>query len=156
MYVDYGYYKNEFKGTTLTEEEFNKFGSLGEKYIEKNTLSRVAEGSINSYPTPLILDIKDCVCELAEFEHEISLVRSNALGGVNSGEGIVKSKKAGEVTVSYDTSCLSDIYLNAKNVESEKQLILKQYLYPRCIGGTTYNLLSKVIGNNVSRKNYLI
>lgn len=156
MYVDYGYYKNEFKGTTLTEEEFNKFGSLGEKYIEKNTLSRVTEGSINGYPTPLVLDIKDCVCELAEFEHEISLVRSNALGGVNSGEGIIKSKKAGEVSILYDTSCLFDLYLNKKNVEDEKGLILKQYLYPRCIGGTTYNLLSKVIDNNVSRKNYLI
>ncbi len=149
MYVDYEYYKEEFKGTTLTEEEFNKFGSLGEKYIAKNTLSRVTEGSINSYPTPLVLDIKDCVCELASFLHEISLVRSNALGGVNSGEGIIKSKKAGEVSISYDTSCLSDIYLNAKNVESEKQLILKQYLYPRCIGGTTYNLLSKVIDRYV-------
>ncbi len=156
MYVDYGYYKNEFKGTTLTEEEFNKFGSLGEKYIEKNTLSRVTEGSINGYPTPLVLDIKDCVCELAEFEREISLVRSNALGGVNSGEGIIKSKKAGEVSILYDTSCLFDLYLNKKNVEDEKGLILKQYLYPRCIGGTTYNLLSKVIDNNVSRKNYLI
>lgn len=149
MYVDYEYYKEEFKGTTLTEEEFNKFGSLGEKYIAKNTLSRVTEGSINSYPKLLVLDIKDCVCELAEFLHEINLVRSNALGGVNSGEGIVKSKKAGEVSVSYDASCLSDIYLNAKNVESEKQLILKQYLYPRCIGGNTYNLLSKVIDRHV-------
>lgn len=152
MYVDYRYYLDEFKGTTLTEEEFNKFGSLGEKYIEKNTLSRVTEGSINSYPTPLVLDIKDCVCELAQFEHEISEVRLNALGGMKpgqQGEGIVKSKKAGEVTVSYDTSCLSDIYLNTKNVECEKGLILKQYLYPRCIGNTTYNLLSKVIDRHV-------
>lgn len=132
---------------------------MEEKYIAKNTPPKVTEGNINSYPTPLALDIKDCVCELASFLHEISLVRVNALGGIKlgqQGEGIIKSKKAGEVSISYDTYCLYDIYLNAKNVKGEKQLILKQYLYPRCVEETTYNLLLKVIDNNVSRKNHLI
>ena len=68
---------------------------------------------------------------------------------VNS--GAVKSQTAGAVSVTYDTSFAS-YFLDSKNQEIQIKSIINAYLFPRCINGKFYNLLSKIIENSNSCK----
>ena len=148
MFVDYEFYKNNFKGK-LSAEEFDKFVNLSCMKITKETCSRVTDGTLNNFPNELILDIKTCACALIDklkiFQDALDFNEKS----VNS--GAVKSQTAGAVSVTYDTSFAS-YFLDSKNQEIQIKSIINAYLFPRCINGKFYNLLSKVIENSNSCK----
>ena len=148
MLVDYEFYKNNFKGKLL-EEEFDKFVNLSCMKITKGTCSRVTDGTLNNFPNELILDIKTCACALIDklkiFQDALDFNEKS----VNS--GAVKSQTAGAVSVTYDTS-FSSYFLDSKNQEIQIKSIINAYLFPRCINGKFYNLLSKIIENSNSCK----
>ena len=148
MFVDYEFYKETFKGK-LSEEEFDKFVNLSCMKITKETCSRVTDGTLNNFPNELILDIKTCACALIDklkiFQDALDFNEKS----VNS--GAVKSQTAGAVSVTYDTSFAS-YFLDSKNQEIQIKSIINAYLFPRCINGKFYNLLSKVIENSNSCK----
>ena len=148
MFVDYEFYKNNFKGK-LSAEEFDKFVNLSCMKITKETCSRVTDGTLNNFPNELILDIKTCACALIDklkiFQDALDFNEKF----VNS--GAVKSQTAGAVSVTYDTS-FSSYFLDSKNQEIQIKSIINAYLFPRCINGKFYNLLSKVIENSNSCK----
>ena len=148
MLVDYEFYKETFKGK-LSEEEFDKFVNLSCMKITKETCSRVTDGTLNNFPNELILDIKTCACALIDklkiFQDALDFNEKS----VNS--GAVKSQTAGAVSVTYDTSFAS-YFLDSKNQEIQIKSVINAYLFPRCINGKFYNLLSKVIENSNSCK----
>ena len=148
MLVDYEFYKKTFKGK-LSAEEFDKFVNLSCMKITKETCSRVTDGTLNNFPNELILDIKTCACALIDklkiFQDALDFNEKS----VNS--GAVKSQTAGTVSVTYDTS-FSSYFLDSKNQEIQIKSIINAYLFPRCINGKFYNLLSKVIENSNSCK----
>lgn len=150
MFVDYTYYTDNFNGTLLTEDEFNKFGDLACIFITTSTMSRVTDTLITSYPAELIYRIKNCACSLAEYLKEKYDVRKNILSSMDSSQstGIVRSKKAGAVSIDYDTSTTVSYYLNTKSQQDMINMIIRQYLAPVVIGTVYYNLLSKVIDSN--------
>lgn len=147
MFVDYNYYKNNFKGNSLTDEEFNKYGNLACMDITANTLSRVTDSTINNYPQELIARIKSCACAISEcnkmFDDSLNSLTSSSDG--RKTEGIVRSKTAGSVSVTYDTDLSAKYFLDREKQEKIKQSILRLYLSPICINGKMYNLLSKVM-----------
>lgn len=150
MFVDYEFYSDVFNGTALTEVEFNKFGGLACTYITMNTLSRITDTGIFNYPEEVRIMAKNCACALAEYLKQVDDV-SKSITGSSGGtsEGIIKSKTAGEVSVSYDTSLTSQYFLDPKKQEDQKQSILKLYLSPVFIGTRYYNLLSKVLDDKI-------
>jgi hypothetical protein len=148
VFVSYAYYVDSFKGTALTEDEFGRFGEQGCMYVQTNTLSRISDAGISRYPAQIQSSCKSCACALAEYLKSVQDAQ-NALAQSVKGEasaGLVKSQTAGAVSVTYDTSASNEYFLNPAKQEEMKQSILKAYLYPINIGGTAYNLLSKVIG----------
>lgn len=150
MFVDYDYYKNKFKGTVLTEDNFNRYGNLACIEITTSTLSRVTDGTINNYPMELITRIKDCACAIAEYKNRFDDAFNSvtSLSSGNKTEGIIKSKTAGAVSVNYDTTTTVSYLLDNQKQRSIINSLLCTYLSPVCIGGLSYNLLSKLIGNH--------
>jgi len=145
VFVDYDYYTDTFKGTLLTEDEFNKYGNDACIYITASTMSRVTDSTISIYPASLIDKIKRCACVLSEYLKRVADVESSLTGVSSSSEGMIKSKTAGSVSVSYDTTTAVSYYLDISKQEEAKQGIIRQYLSPIVIGTIYYNLLSKVI-----------
>jgi hypothetical protein len=153
LFVDYFYYVNDFKGTALTEEEFCKYGKLACMEITSNTLSRVTDGTINNFPGELISRIKDCACVIAQYLKKFQDTFDSLTGlttAQGTSEGIVKSKTAGAVSVTYDTALSANYLLNLENQKAIIKSVLKSYLAPVCIGGIFYNLLSKVVSQKCS------
>lgn len=142
MFVDYQFYIDTFKGN-LSEEEFNRYVTISSNSISKETCSRVRDGTINSFPSELVKDIKLCACALVEkfksFYDFFDIVSANG--------GVLRSKTAGAVSVSYDTSSSLSYLLDPKNQETQIKSIINAYLFLRCINGRFYNLLSKVLDN---------
>ncbi len=146
MFVDYHFYKNTFGGTALTEEEFQRFGDLACAYVSDNTLSRITDDKINLFPQEVQLRAKKCACALAENFKTCDYFSKLASGQIEGQSGgIVRSKTAGAVSVTYETSVSAQYFLDVKTQENLKQSILRSYLSPVCIDGKMYNPLSKVI-----------
>lgn len=147
MFVDYDYYKNDFKGC-LSEDEFNKFINLACSKITIATMSRVTDSTIGNYPSELIKNIKDCACSLLEklksFDDALNVLSSSINGESN---GMIKSSVAGAVSVTYDTTSGINFLLNKSNQESIINSVINSYLSARCIGGKFYNLLSKSLSS---------
>lgn len=145
MFVDYEYYTENFKGTSLSEEEFNKYIKNACMKITTSTLSRVTDSSINSYPSELVSRIKDCACSLSEWEQKFDKALETLSSGITN--GIAKSKSAGAVSVTYDTSFSLNYLLDTQNQNKIVNSVINLYLSPICINGTFYNLLSKVVSS---------
>lgn len=158
MFVDYTYYINVFGGSMLTESEFNQYGNMACMKISSSTLSRVTDSTINSYPPSLVNSIKNCACALAQwfkrFQSALETM-TNAADGSQS-EGIVKSKTAGAVSITYDNVSALSYFLDFNNQEQTTNSVLKTFLYPQCIGGTLYNLLSKNPSDQKCNTSYII
>lgn len=158
MFVDYNYYKNVFGGSMLTETEFNQYGNMACTKISSSTLSRVTDSTINGYPSSLVSSIKNCACVLAQwfkrFQSALDTM-TNAVDGTQP-EGIIKSKSAGAVSVTYDTTSTLSYFLDQSNQEQTVNSVLKTFLYPQCIDGKLYNLLSKNLSSPKCDKSYII
>lgn len=146
MYIDYEFYKTIYGGTNLTETNFNKYAEKAESIISAYTLDRVNDNTINRFPDSLVDKIKKCACELAELS--LNVAKANEMININPDgiTGVIKSKTAGAVSITYDTTdnSITNTYLDSSNISKKKKYILNEYLYPQFINGKYYNLLSWV------------
>lgn len=147
MFVDYEFYKNNYGGEILSENDFNREAPKSCNFISQNTMLRVSDDTINSLPIPLIDTIKRCACNLAESYYYFDKIRLKSLVDASSNNvGKIQRKSAGQVSISY--------FDTAKDLSSDKEKndylisILKDYLGLVKIGGTTWNLLSKVLNQS--------
>lgn len=151
MIIDYEFYTNIYQGNKLTEDNFNKYIGKGLNIISRYTMDRVRENTINSFPQPLLDNIKKCACELAEFMYDVSRLESlgvsSALAEDTLAQKPIKSMSAGAVSYTIDTNLSNNIskdYIDRKSINNRYRTILNEYLYPQCIGCEYYNLLSWV------------
>lgn len=112
MYVSFDYYKNTYLGTKLSEDIFPKFAEKGERYIEKCTFNRINEDTFNTFPEKIQTLIKKCVCELSDAMFDTSKMNDLIISSGQESSGIVKSKTAGAVSVTYDTTAFTSKYLS--------------------------------------------
>lgn len=139
MIADYEFYQNSYQGDLLSEQQFNKHIGKAQNIISANTNFRVSEYSIIQYPLMLQNNIRLCACELCETIYSYyKAMNDNIMNGALP----VKSKKAGALTVVYDTS--SPSVTSADEARKAYKRILNDYLYAQNINGTWYNLLSFV------------
>lgn len=147
MFVDYAFYKNNYGGEILSESEFNREAPKACNFISQNTMLRVTDDTINSFPNALIETIKKCACNLSENYYYFDKIRLKSLIDASSDNlGKIQRKSAGQVSISYfDTS---------KDLSSDKSKnnylisILNDYLGLIKIDGKIWNLLSKVLDQN--------
>lgn len=139
MIADYEFYQNSYQGDLLSEQQFNKHIGKAQNIISANTNFRVSEYSIIQYPLMLQNNIRLCACELCETIYSYyKAMNDNIMNGALP----VKSKKAGALTVVYDTS--SPSVNTVDKARKAYKRILNDYLYAQNINGTWYNLLSFV------------
>lgn len=137
MFIDFNYYKNTYGGT-LTEAEFNKQAPKACNYITQQTMTRITDTSLNTYPSQIIDQVKRCACNLTDDYSAIERARKEAL--ISGGQ--LRAEKAGEVSVSYESKTI----LSEPAVADEYLLTtLRQYLGLIEVNGEIYNLLSKVL-----------
>ncbi len=76
-YADASYYTSEYSGTIISTDELNKALKQASRHIDALTYNRIVGRGISNL-TEFQQDIvKECCCELADFEHEnVELVRS--------------------------------------------------------------------------------
>lgn len=156
MYTTFDFYTYEYYGNKLKSENFDKFISKAEDIIAKNTGDRINEKTLNTFPEEFIAKIKKCACELAEYSYNVDKVAGSILSNNDGGIGVVSSKKAGEVSVSYETSKSISSYTNPKEINMKYKSILNDYLYMQNINGKIYNVLSWVECNHVCDRYYFI
>lgn len=69
-YADAGYYTGEYEGKIIPDDELNKDLKQASRHIDALTYNRIVGRGISSL-TPFQQDlIKECCCELADFEYE--------------------------------------------------------------------------------------
>ena len=137
MFIDFNYYKNTYGGT-LTEAEFNKQAPKACNYITQQTMTRITDISLNTYPSQIIDQVKRCACNLTDDYSAIERARKEAL--ISGGQ--LRAEKAGEVSVTYESKTI----LSEPAVADEYLLTtLRQYLGLIEVNGKIYNLLSKVL-----------
>lgn len=137
MFIDYNYYKNTYGGS-LTESEFNKQAPKACNYITQQTMTRITDQSLNSYPPQIIDTVKRCACNLTD---DYSAIEKARISAMSSG-GQISHERAGEVSVTYGSKTI----LSDPTVADEYLLTtLRQYLGLINVNGKIYNLLSKVL-----------
>lgn len=92
MIVDLLYYKNYRTTSVVSDAEFHRIIKKAERELTRQTSGRlslvVIDGetatiTINDTVTTLVLDdIKDCICEMAEYLYQCEQAYSSAHGGV--------------------------------------------------------------------------
>lgn len=69
-YADAGYYAAEYEGTIIPVEELNKALKQASRHIDALTYNRIVGRGISNLTGFQQEVIKECCCELADFEYE--------------------------------------------------------------------------------------
>lgn len=69
-YVDASYYSGEYQGTVIPEDELNKALKQASRHVDALTYNRIVGRGISSFTDFQQDIIKECCCELADFEYE--------------------------------------------------------------------------------------
>ncbi|MDF2610046.1 MAG: hypothetical protein K0R92_1520 [Lachnospiraceae bacterium] len=69
-YADISYYTSEYEGTTIPADEQNKALKQSSRHIDALTYNRIVGRGITNLTTFQQEIIKECCCELADFEYE--------------------------------------------------------------------------------------
>ena len=96
MIADYSFYQDEYFGDMLTEEEFTKFATRGDSYLEQLTMGRYDDEGL---PEATLKAVKMAECAIAEqcaLEAKQSLAITESLG-----VGTLASESVGAHSVSY-------------------------------------------------------
>lgn len=72
MFVDFDYYQNEYGGSELTENEFDNLSRKSERIIDSLMGNKIFYDNLCNYPSKIIIFIKDCICENAEYIKNIN------------------------------------------------------------------------------------
>lgn len=92
LYADMSYYKEEYGGTILPDEEMEKILKKASSHIDTLTYNRIVGKGISNLSEYQQQIIKECCCEMAEFEYENedminSVLQSYSINGVNMSFG---------------------------------------------------------------------
>lgn len=119
VYVDYEYYKDEFKGTDIPKESFDKFSLEASRKIKYFITSKIHDEIIN--------EVKDATCSSAEFLYQQNEYKKNLFN--NNQE--ISSETVGPHSKSYvnKSSLREKQILNEREKDQEIYRICKQYLY---------------------------
>lgn len=93
-YVDTHYYFGEFEGTMIPTKELNKALKQASRHIDALTYNRIVGRGILSLTDFQQELIKECCCELADFEYE----------NADYIESVLKQYGINGVTMSFETS----------------------------------------------------
>lgn len=88
-YVSFTYYESDtgYSGTKLHERQFNTFGRHAEEFVDAMTFRRLRSAKKDDIPA----EVKNAVCELAEWLHEFD----------KNGGKTIQSETSGNYAVSY-------------------------------------------------------
>lgn len=87
-YADSNYYKNEHEGSLISDDKLNKALKQASRHIDALTYNRIVGRGISNLTEFQRDIIKECCCELADFEHENadyieSVLKQYGINGVN-------------------------------------------------------------------------
>lgn len=106
IYADYNYYKNDFHGSLVPEECFERNALQATQYIDNVTFGRVGSDVTNA--------VRNACCALAEVYYSGSVSPRAASG--------VTSEKVGDYSVSY--SAAENVSTQQKRLKSAVKLWL--------------------------------
>lgn len=128
-YTTYDFYMNKFGGSTIQEQEFEKWERRAEIVINRHTFQRLR----TNYPEDEYSDemIQMAICAIAEDIYEIEKYQK-ALTISESGEniGLIKSRTAGSESVTYATgeSWHEDVVKDSGKLEQRYKAKIFSYL----------------------------
>lgn len=87
-YADASYYTGEYEGVTIPSDELNKALKQASRHIDALTYNRIVGRGISSLTAFQQDIIKECCCELADFEYENAdyienVLKSYGINGVS-------------------------------------------------------------------------
>lgn len=87
-YADTDYYTNEYKGSVILDDQLNKALKQASRHIDALTYNRIVGRGISTLTEFQQDIIKECCCELADFEYENadyieSVLKQYGINGVN-------------------------------------------------------------------------
>lgn len=86
-YADYNYYVNDYHGSTISTDEYEKYAAKAAQYIKRYTYDNIGDNDIPEC-------VKMCACELADKIYGYDAV-------INKG---IASEKVGDLSVNYESS----------------------------------------------------
>lgn len=91
-YADAEYYKNEFSGTTIQDEDIEKTLKNASRHIDALTYNRIVGKGIDALTEFQVDIVKEVACEIAEFEYENaelinSILQTYSINGVSMSFG---------------------------------------------------------------------
>lgn len=123
MYADYEYYSTEYGGK-MSADDYKRFGRRADSKLNRLTGKKLQF----AFPTDEedVRSVKDCVCEMADFLHQIDLfvqMSMESMGTVTQADGTVKGKvvtsiSSGSESIGYSVGGnfdLTDISQSAKD-----------------------------------------
>ena len=66
VYATYGYYRNEYCGKAIPQNDFQRMILKASQYIDCFTFGRITEGDVKTFPS-----ISLCACDMAESIYQI-------------------------------------------------------------------------------------
>lgn len=78
-YADAAYYRNEYHGENIPEKEIEKMLKQASRHIDTLTYNRIVGRGISRLTEFQQDIIKECCCEMADFEYENAEVLQNIL-----------------------------------------------------------------------------
>lgn len=87
-YADAAYYTNVYHGTAIPEDELDKTLKVASRHIDILTFNRIVGKDISILTEYQQEIVKECCCEIAEFEYENedmikNILKSYSLNGVS-------------------------------------------------------------------------
>jgi len=118
MYVDFTYYTDNFGGTAINAESFNKYLRKVTTFIDNITFDRLTGESV------IISDnVKNCLCEMMELNFELDQKEIETNGQLISSETVDK------VTTQYAISDIEKNSVDKSQINKAKYYnIAKEYL----------------------------
>ena len=106
MYADYEFYKNTYKGSKISPEEFESFAARASDFLDYITRGRLENG-VPSVEKDAVKVRKAC-CAVADAYKSISAAEQSAQGMTGiAGAGAIKSISSGGESLSFSDSAVS-------------------------------------------------
>ena len=118
MLVDFDYYKNQFKGTTIPQEVFEKMSGRAENELNRLILYKNYSNynGVNYTET-----VKLAICSIADILYGVYKRDEKINAFVNSDSKIVTAEKVGDYSRNFETVSYKElIEQNSKSVVSAK------------------------------------
>lgn len=127
-YIDYNYYSNNFGGTLIPEEEFDKYSNNASQEIRIRILNRDISGFEEI--------VKTCACKVAETLYNQQLLKNKYQNIIKGTDKIITSEKVGDWSRNISNISVSDLKTMVSNntLETEiTELIDKELLFTNLV-----------------------